>query len=724
MTTAAEYNQLGVENKRQGRWEEAVTCYEQALQLQPDFAEAHYNLGILWRDQGRIERALVCFEQTLMLRPDVLQARFELANLFAAIQDFDAAIAEYSRILRQSPDFVEAHFNLGSVCLDQRRWSEAELAFRQVLRSSHADASAWTNLGTALREQRRFAEAADAYREAIRLDPDQAAALTNLGGILRDQGQFAEAVACHERAIVIRPDLAEAYINLGNVKHQLDRYGEAIQAYQQAMQLAPNCDDAWLNTGHLLREMGDFAQALRVYHAFGQRHPADPLNALRQIATCPIVFGSREELEEYREQFLETAAHVANVELDWDLARFSLCAPECPFPLQFLGGNLRPLKETFAAVYASFFARQAEPATVRPAGSKPRIGIVVATHQASSFLQPFGGIVRRFDPRRFEICIICHTAVAGAIREGLGREDVRVLGFANRLDDAIAVVRGSQCDLLYHWEVGNNSVNYFLPFLRLAPVQVTSWGIQVTSGIPTIDAYLSSEWIEPDDAQEHYTERLILGRTMLTYREPMVLPNHRKGREHFGLSSGQHVYGCIQNLGKFHPDFDELLAGILRADPQGVLVVAEDRSGLAAHQLQQRFARTMPDVTERVVFTPSLKHPDYLSLLDACQVLLDPPHFGGVSTTYDAISFAKPVITLPSRYERGRYTSGLLRKLGVTATIARDRADYIRLAVELGTNQDRLEDVRDQLRAVRQDAFSADEAVKEHEELFLQLLHR
>lgn len=711
-----------MEQKRLGRWEEAAACYEQALRLAPGLAEAHYNLGILCRDQGEHERARACFEQTLRLRPETLQARFELANLYSATRKIGAAVEEYARILQSNPEFVGARFNLGNAYLELRRWDAAESAFRQVLHCTPHDATAWTNLGTALREQQRGDEAEAAYREAIRLDPNQAAAWTNLGGILRDRGLFAEAMACHETAIVANPELAEAYINLGNVQHQLDRYGEAIQAYQQALQLSPDGDDAWLNTGHLLREMGDVAQARRVYHALAQRRPEDPLNRLRQLATCPIVFDSREEMEAYRGDFLAAAREVAGAELPWDLTRFPLYAPECPFPLQFLDGNLRPLKEAFAAVYASYFARQAEPARTVCRRVRPRIGIVVVSQRASSFLQPFGGIVQRLDPRLFEVVVLCSAAAAPAIRAGLGRDDVRVLGFSDRLNDAIAAVRASQCDLLYHWEVGNNSANYFLPFLRLAPVQITSWGIQVTSGIPAMDAYLSSEWIESNNAQEHYTERLVRGRTMLACREPVVLPASPRGREYFGLNESQHLYGCIQNLGKFHPDFDDLLAGILRADPRGVIVVAEDPSGVAARQLRRRWARTMPDVAERMVMTPSLKHPDYLSLLDACRVLLDPPHFGGVTTTYDGLSLAKPVITWPSEYERGRYTSGLLRKLGVTATIAKDASEYIRLAVELATNPDHLEVVSNQLSAVSREAFLSEEAVREHEQLFLQLL--
>lgn len=722
MRTAEDYNRQGVERKQRGDLAGAQEAYERAIQLKPQLVEAHHNLGILWRDQGRFDQALPCFERAIALRPDLIPPRFELANLLSAIQDWDAAREMYDAILKLDSRFVAAQFNRGNTLLEQRRWPEAEDSFRAVLRATPNDASAWTNLGTALREQRRLEEAGAAYREAVQRDPQLAPAWTNLGTILRDLGDSQEAVACHERAIMAQPQLAEAYLNLGNAHHDADRYGEAIHAYQRAFQLFPDQDDAWLNTGHLLREMGDVDQARKVYAAHAARRPGDPLYRLRQVATCPVVFDSADQLASYRRDFLAVCEESAESALPWDLARFPLFAPECPFPLQFLDGNLRPLKAAFARVYRRYFAKWSEPIAARPQRARPRVGIVVVSHRANSFVRPFGGVVRGLDRTRFEVVVLCPQGIAAAVRAGLACDDVPVIGFASRLGDAAETLRATQCDLLYHWEVGNNAANYFLPFFRLAPVQVTSWGIQVTSGIPTLDAYLSSEWIEPADAATHYSERLVLGKTLLAYREPVLLPSRIRERGEFGLRADQRLYGCLQNLGKFHPDFDETLAGILRADERGVIVIARDQPGLAARQLSARFARTMPDVADRVIFTAPLPQDDYLSVLKACDVLLDPPHFGGVTTTYDALSLGVPLVTRPSGFERGMYTSGLLRRLGLVDAIASDSAQYVRLATEIAQDSERRADWSRRVAEVRDEAFRTTAAVREHDELFQQLL--
>jgi predicted O-linked N-acetylglucosamine transferase (SPINDLY family) len=246
--------------------------------------------------------------------------------------------------------------------------------------------------------------------------------------------------------------------------------------------------------------------------------------------------------------------------------------------------------------------------------------------------------------------------------------------------------------------------------------------VQVTSGNRRIDYYLGSELVEPENAAEHYTECLILSPTLLTYQIPPSLPSPLKTRDDFGFSARQHLYVCAQQPGKFHPDFDQLLGNILRADGHGVVVAVSDRHGYAAEIVRARLRETVPDVVDRVVFLPRLDFDDYLQLLNVADVLLDPPHFGGVNSTYDALAIGKPIVTLPSDYHRGRYTAACLRQTGITDTIVRTRDDYVKVAVDLATDRDRREALMETLGKASAALFRDDGAVNEHARIFTQLL--
>lgn len=757
MTTAQEFNRQGVELKRQGRLDEAAQCYEAALRLQPDFAEARYNLGMLWRDFGRVDLALKCLETTVALRPDVPLVHFECANLLVLNQQFDNAIGHYQQALALAPDFAPAAFNLANIFLEQSRWQEAELLLQQVLQRSPQDPDALVNLGTALQSQCRLDEAAAAFRQVIATQGEHAVALSNLGNVLKEQGQLDDAIDCYQRALTASPQLVAARINLGNTwlelghfeaalsqyaevvrarpndpqarvvlgnaLHRLDRVAEANDAYQQALQLNGNYREAWLSSGHLHRELGNLEQARTIYRELARRNPGDPLHKLREAACCPLVFRSRAELDDYRSTLVQVTRGLARADLSIDFRRLTVYAPDCPYNLQFLDGNVRPLKEAFAQVFASYFAGyQRHASTFRASTEKPRIGFVVTSQHESAFLKLLGGVVQRLDGRLFDLVVLCSKLGSTKIRAGIPRDDVAIVDFPERFDHIVDTVRGCRCDLLYYWEVGNDPTNYFLPFLRLAPIQITSWGIQVTSGIPGLDAYLSSDLVEVPEAQEHYTELLIRATTLLTYQIPVGLPARPKQHSDFGLAPATRIYGCLQNLGKFHPDFDATLAEILRRDTAGFVVVNQDRHGYAATILRQRWAGTIADVEDRILFFPPLAQADYLSLLATCDVLLDPLHFGGVTTTYDALALAKPLITLPTEFHRGRYSAACLRKIGVTDTIARDSADYADLAVSLAADRDRCRDLSRRLQEAKHLVFEDHGAVGEHERIFQELL--
>jgi predicted O-linked N-acetylglucosamine transferase (SPINDLY family) len=348
---------------------------------------------------------------------------------------------------------------------------------------------------------------------------------------------------------------------------------------------------------------------------------------------------------------------------------------------------------------------------------------VVTDRHEKVFLKHMGGILDHMDQDLFELVVIgSYSGIAG-IRSTIRDQGATLLAVPNDFDQYVRTIRDAQLDLLYYWEVGTDSFNYYLPFLRLAPVQCTSWGVQVTSGIPQMDYYLSSELVEPEDARGHYTENLVLANTLLTYQKRVSLPSSPKPRDYFGISQEQHCYLCAQQLGKFHPDFDAILAGILRRDAKGVVVATGDtHGGFIANQLRRRFAETMPDVADRIVFIPLQPIPDYLSLVAAADVLLDPLHFAGLNTSYDGFSLNQPVVTLPARFERSRYTLGCYKKMGLSDCVASDPEQYVDIAVALGTDARFRSQVVERIRQASPVLFDDMEAVREHERIFSLLL--
>src|SRR5262249_44422146 len=149
---------------------------------------------------------------------------------------------------------------------------------------------------------------------------------------------------------------------------------------------------------------------------------------------------------------------------------------------------------------------------------------------------------------RFEV-IVLHV---GPPDEGLGRQigrsADRALVVPSDLGAALRAVAALGLDVLYLPDIGMDTQTYTMAFSRLAPVQCVTWGHPVTTGLPAVDYFLSSNDLEMDGAEAHYTEELVrLARLGVVYDRP-VPPSPRKDRAAFGLPENAHLYVCPQTL--------------------------------------------------------------------------------------------------------------------------------------------------------------------------------
>jgi tetratricopeptide (TPR) repeat protein/SAM-dependent methyltransferase len=226
---------LGIVAYQQGRLDEAIARYEQALAIKPDFVDVLSNLGVALKDRGRVDEAIARYEQAIALQPDFADALYNLANALRDRGRLGEAIARYEQALAARPDYASALSNLGAVLHEQGRLDEAVARYGQALAARPDFADALSNLGNALRDLGRLDEAIARYEQALAVEPGFASALSNLGVALYDQGRLDEAVARYEQALAVRPDYASALSNLGNALKDQGRLREAMDAAVRAL---------------------------------------------------------------------------------------------------------------------------------------------------------------------------------------------------------------------------------------------------------------------------------------------------------------------------------------------------------------------------------------------------------------------------------------------------------------------------------------------------------
>jgi CRISPR-associated protein Csy1 len=253
-------------------------------------------------------------------------------------------------------------------------------------------------------------------------------------------------------------------------------------------------------------------------------------------------------------------------------------------------------------------------------------------------------------------------------------------------------------------------------------VQCAGWGHPNTTGLPNIDWFISSEPMEPPEAQSHYSERLALLPGLGT-RYALPGGATASSRADFGIPEDRTAYLIPQSLFKIHPDNDELIAEVLARDPKGIAVMFASTHDILTQAFATRLARGLRkrgmDINERVHFiAPNIPHPTYLGLNRLCDVMLDTLHWSGGNTSLDALATGLPVVTLPGGLMRGRQSQAMLRTLGLEELIADGVEDYVVKAVALGGDAERRRSVSERIAARRGEIFEQDEPIRALEAFF------
>jgi predicted O-linked N-acetylglucosamine transferase (SPINDLY family) len=348
------------------------------------------------------------------------------------------------------------------------------------------------------------------------------------------------------------------------------------------------------------------------------------------------------------------------------------------------------------------FAR-APDATAR--GARIRVGFVSAFFTRHRVSRCFARFWRELDPARFETWI-WHT---GAVRDAESEQSAKAVGHYTQTSAGVAAlgdqIRNARLDALVFPDVGLDPRQQALAVLRLAPVQAALYGHPVTMGLPTMDAFFSGVLLEPEHAEQHYSERLVrLPGLGAAPAAPLLAPK----REWIdALRDERPLMLCLEDLAKLGPGFDEVLASIL--SESGGRLLLFDRGRAHTERVLGRLVPVLERsglVAERALSVlPSCPYPQFLGAIAAADLVLDTPWFSGGATSLDCVAMGTPIVAFEGRFARGRQTSAMLRMASLPELIAEDADGYVARALRVLREPEFAQACRARLRSGRERVF-------------------
>ena len=593
-----------------------------------------------------------------------IPVEMQLAIVQQRLGDAEGAVATMRAVVEMKPDLTAAHKNLAAMLGAQGRMEEAREALRRAVAAVPADAALWVRLAAM---ETHFG--------------DSAAALASLA-----------------KAVQAMPATAAAWHEIGYAYTEYWQFDEADRALALAAALDPGKPEIEAVRAFVKHALGDTGGALQVLKANAALVPGNLRVTVSERLMLPQVYDDLADVARWRERYTRGMA-----DLEGNIERWLPNAAEVfhlnrhNFMLAYQGEDDTELQRRYSAFLARLIG------TARPewraglpirfdGNRRLRVGFVGSIFRDCTAGRYFERWITGLDPARFER-FVYHTApIADAFTRRIAESSEKFATLRSGTEAMASALFADALDVIVHPEVGMNAQTYELAAMRLAPVQMAGWGHPVTTGSDAIDYYFTSAPMEPADGQRHYVERLVpLPGLGVSYSMPQPQPAASRGE--FGLPEGRRLYVCAQSTFKVHPEMDALLADILVADPEGVLVFFQGlgrriTEGLAA-RLQRAFAERRIAPKGQLKFLPRLESGQFRRVLALADVVIDTVRWSGGNTSIDAFAAGAPVVTLPGRFMRARQTAGMLEMMGLQELIARDGADYVRIAVAVARKADR-----------------------------------
>jgi tetratricopeptide (TPR) repeat protein len=236
---ASAWSNKGRSLDKLGHDEDAIFCYDKGLELNPRQAEIWNNKGVSLYKLGRYEAAIRCYDQALELDAHYASAWNNKGNSLKSLGCYEETIRCYDQALEIDSHYTDAWNNKGSSFNNLGQFEEAIRCFGKVLDLDPRYVNAWTNKGISLNSLVRYEEAICCYDKALEFDPNDQYAWINKGYSLQNLGSHEEAILCLNKALELDPRLIYAWYIKGVIEDALGRMREAVQSYQQFLVLAP-----------------------------------------------------------------------------------------------------------------------------------------------------------------------------------------------------------------------------------------------------------------------------------------------------------------------------------------------------------------------------------------------------------------------------------------------------------------------------------------------------
>ena len=491
---------------------------------------------------------------------------------------------------------------------------------------------------------------------------------------------FLEGLKYAPESVPLLENLSKVYLIIGDYEKaerylinltSLNKDGNEI-GFQILIELYKNLNEYWkLND---LIELGFKKKKINFY------------NYLKGKLFYPKFFKSKEDLEKIRENYLN---EIKKINTDTKIEKINFYPhfiKPSNWDLSYDGcDNLKIFKELnkfYNKIYPEIEKLENPKKNLN---TKIKIGFISEFFSDHTIMKLFKGIIYKLDKNVFDVYVFHSNKTLNGKQFNEIKESVVLYGHENiilpiEFGQKVREIENKNLDILFYTDIGMSTNLYYLTLLKLAKLQITSWGHGETTGNSKINYFLSSKFLETEGYENKYSENVILSNYLPMYFYKPKIVDEISLEE---LKIKNH-YCCPQSLFKLHPDFDLIIKKILEKDKKAKITFIKDRNGILSRLFINRLKKIMTKNLDKIEFIDRMTPQEYINHCGKASVILDPLYFGAGNSFHESMYYGTPTVTKPTNFLKGRIVTGAYSQMQIdNPPVVKDIDEYADLCVDL-----------------------------------------
>tara|TARA_B100001057_G_scaffold68084_1_gene61817 strand:+ start:135 stop:2219 length:2085 start_codon:yes stop_codon:yes gene_type:complete len=627
----------------------------------------------------RYDDALISLNLIIKKDTQNLSALSTVGDIYVYKGKFIDAIEIFDKIIQINPELSFIYNNKGFCLLKILKYTESISSFQKAIQYKPDFAEAYNNLGLAFKNVGKNLEAKKNFLDSIKYKKDFFQAYNNLSTITLEENNLEDATKYAKSSIEINQKNIEAYNNLGLIFKKKGDFENSLINFNKVLEINSKYLPTLINIAKSYEELNDNDKALEY---FKRTHSIDPdnINSLSSLIYLKLKICDWHDIDNLKKRLFylcdkfetKIMQPYYSLLLKDDVKLQKIIAEKWSKDYSYKKGIQEFQKSNNENIKVGYFSSDFEKHAVASL-----LKDLFENHDKNKFELYGFNLSKEFLKnninkdiiKNFKEFIDCNSKTD---------EEIRNICYILKIDIAV--------DLNGYTSGGRPAI--FKD--KCAPIQINYLGYAGTMGDKSYDYIVADKFVIPEKNEKEYSEKIIFIPNSF-FPNSLENKNIESGltKKDFFLPDDKFIYCCFNNVVKINEKILDIWSKILHSSKNSILWLSIAKGTLQHKNILKEFNNRNID-SSKIFFSEKIEYQKYLERFQLADLFLDTYPYGGHTTSIEALSSGLPILTLQGEAFQSRVSASLLKNLDLDELITSNKEDYIKLAIELYENNEKI----------------------------------